>query len=581
MAEERAQRHLAAILAADVVGYSRLMEQDEAGTYERLRAHRKELFEPEIARHHGRVFKLMGDGLLAEFGSVLDAVECAVALQRSMAGRNADLGESQRIDVRVGINLGDVIVEGEDRHGEGVNIAARLQALAAPGGIAVSRTVAEHVKHKLGVKFESLGEHQVKNIAEAVHVYRICTDSPAERGNAPPKEVLPLPAKPSVAVLAFDNLSGDPEQKYFSDGITEDIITELSRFRSLFVIARNSSFAYRGAAVDVRRVGRELGVHFVVEGSFRKVDNRIRIAVQLIEADSGSHLWAERYDRSIGDLFEVQDEVAQTIVATLAGRLEEAEFRGVARRRTESMPAYDCLLRGIEHLRGYAADDNRRARELFERAVVLDPRFALAHAYLALALLVEHGYDDAPEPIRDRALDSAQTALRLDPGEGRCHQFLAQAYLYKHQFDQAMSHSERSVALNPNDANGLAQRGLVLAYVGRADEGIALIREAMRLNPLHPEWYWAAMAVPLYAARRYVDALEADRQIAGQRNPWHLARLAACYAQLGRLDEARAKATEVLRQHPDFRLAAVSLRYRNPADAEHVLEGMRKAGLPD
>ena len=267
--------------------------------------------------------------------------------------------------------------------------------------------------------------------------------------------------------------------------------------------------------------------------------NRLRIAVQLIEGDTGNHLWAERYDRDIGDLFEVQDEVARTIVATLAGRLEEAEFKGAARKRTESLAAYDCLLRGIEYLRGYAADDNRRARELFERAIALDPRFALAHPYLTLALLVEHGYDDAPEPIGDRALDVAQTTLRLDSGEGRCHQFLAQAYLYKREFDQAMSHSERSIALNPNDANGLAQRGLVLAYVGRAEEGIGLIHEGMRLNPLHPEWYWAALAITLYAARRYADALEADRQITDQKNPRHLARLAECYAQLGRLDEAR------------------------------------------
>jgi adenylate cyclase len=582
LAEERAERRLAAILAADVVGYSRLMEADETGTFARLRAHRKELFEPAVARHQGRIFKLMGDGLLAEFPSVVGATECAIAVQRGMAERNHGIPPDQRIDIRIGINLGDVIVEGDDRHGDDVNIAARLEAMADPGGICISGSVYDQPKGEVNAAFEDIGPRGLKNIAQPVHVYRINADAAAGlAGELRRPEALPLPAKPSVAVLAFDDLSGDPAQQYYSDGITEDIITELSRFRSLFVIARNSSFAYRGTAVDLRRVGRELGVRFVVEGSFRRAGSRLRIAVQLIEAGTGNHLWAERYDRDIGDLFDVQDEVARTIVATLAGRLEEAELKGAARRRTDSLPAYDCLLRGIEHLRGYAADDNTRARELFERAIALDPRFALAYAYLALALLVEHGYDDAPEPVRDRALEAAQMALRLDPGDGRCHQFLAQAYLYKRAFDQATAHSERSIALNPNDANGLAQRGLVLAYVGRAEQGIEAIREAMRLNPLHPEWYWAALAVPLYAARRYEDALEADRRIAGAKRPWHVARLAACYAGLGRLAEARATAAEVLRQDPDFHLSTISLRYRNADDAAQVLDGMRKAGLPE
>jgi len=574
MAEERTQRRLAAVLAADVVGYSRLMEQDETGTLTALKARRKEVLEPLVAHHRGRIFKVTGDGVLVEFASAVNAVECAAELQHAMAAANSGLPEDRRIVLRIGINLGDIIVEGGDRYGDSVNIAGRLEGMAEPGGILVSGTIYDQARNRVKVGFEDLGILSLKNIAEPVRGYRV-TGMPQVWVAAPKLE------KPSVAILPFDNMSGDPEQQYFSDGITEDIITELSRFRSVVVIARNSSFTYRGTAVDLRRVGRELGAAFVVEGSFRKLGNRLRVAVQLIEADTGSHVWAERYDREMGELFEVQDDVARMIVSTLAGRLEENELKSATLKRTESLPAYDCLLRGIQHLRGYAEDDNRRAIALFERAISMDPGFGLAHAYLALALLVEHDYDDAPEPIRNQALDIAQRAVRLDPGDGRCHQFLAQAYLYKGAYEQALSHSERSVALNPNDANILAQRGLVLGYVGHAEEGIGLIREAMRLNPFHPEWYWGALAILLYAARHYEEALEADRRIASWKKPWHLARLAACYAQLGRLEEARAQAAEVLRLAPDFRLSAVKLRYKHPADVEHVLEGMRKAGLPE
>ena len=376
-------------------------------------------------------------------------------------------------------------------------------------------------------------------------------------------------------------MSGDPEQAYFSDGITEDIITELSRFRSLLVIARNSSFQYRDKAVDVRRAGRELGAHYVVEGSVRAMDARVRITAQLIDAVSGNHLWSERYDRNMQELFAVQDEVTRSIVATVTGRVENIEIEGAIQRRTENLSAYDILLRGIELLRGSSASDNRAARELFERAVALDPRFALAHAYLAMSLLVEHRYDSAPSEIKDRALSEALTAIRLDPCENRCHQFLAQAYRFRGDFDQSLSHFRRAIALNPNDANGLALMGSVLGITGRPDEGADLIRRAMELNPFHPSWYWAQLAVALYAARRYEEALEADQQGSDQTQFWYLARMAACHAQLGRMNEAREQVVEVLRRKPDFRLSAVNLRYRDPAEAEHVLDGMRKAGLPE
>jgi adenylate cyclase len=569
---------LAAVLMADVAGYSRLMEADEVGTLAALKERRKGILEPTVREHGGRIAKVMGDGVLIEFASAVQAVSCAVDVQKQMAAANEGASEDRRVHLRIGINLGDVIVEGSDLYGDGVNVAARLQAMAEPGEIWISGNVHDQVEKKLSLTYDDLGPREMKNIARRVHAFRIGAGG-ASRAPVP---VTPsLPTKPSIAVLPFTNLSGDPNQQYFSDGITEDIITELSRFRSLFVIARNSSFQYRDKAVDIRRVASELGVHYVVEGSIRKMAERVRITAQLIDAVTGNHLWSERYDRNIDALFELQDEVTRTIVATLVGRVEDAEISDAAHRRTGSLAAYDNLLRGIELLRGYGEENNRRARELFESAVALDPRFALAHAYLALALLVEHRYDAAPDAIKDRALAAGLRAIQMDPREGRCHQFLAQAYRYRGEFDLAVSHFERSTALNPNDANGIAQMGSVLAMAGRAEEGVGLIREAMRLNPFHPDWYWSAMAVAAYAAHRYEDALEANRRMASRTEYWPLARAAACLAQLGRLDEAHTQALEVLRRKPDFHLSSEKLKYKNPAHAEHVFDGMRKAGLPE
>ena len=386
------------------------------------------------------------------------------------------------------------------------------------------------------------------------------------RRSAPP---LSLPDKPSIAVLPFTNMSGDPEQQYFSDGITEDIITELSRSRSLFVIARNSSFQYRDKAVDVRRVARELGVRYVVEGSVRKMGSRIRITAQLIDAVPGNHLWSERFDRGIEELFDVQDELTQTIVATVAGRLEDAEIRMASTKRTDSLPAYDCLLRGIQHLRGYGPDDNRRARELFEQSVALDPKYALAHAYLALALLVENNYGGASDAIKQRALDIATTAVHLDPRDSRCHTFLGQVHRFRDEYDQAVFHLERAVVLNPNDAAGIVHLGGVLGVSGRAEEGIELVHRAIRLDP-YVHFAWGTLALCLYFARRYEESLAASRKLSHQKSPWQMAREAACLAQLGRLDEARAKAAEVLRRKPDFSVGGdaplqISRRCRAPA----------------
>jgi TolB-like protein/tetratricopeptide (TPR) repeat protein len=574
MAEEPTQRRLAAILAADVVGYARLMGIDEAGTLATLKARRRDLLAPLVSKHQGRVFKLIGDGVLVEFASAVNAVQCALDLQQAFCSANADLPDDRHLVLRIGVNLGDVMVDSDDLYGDGVNIATRLEAIADPGGVLVSGTAYDHVKNKVKVGFDDLGVQRLKNIAEPVRVYRV---NPARSVTvAAPKLATD---KPSIAVLPFTNMSGDPEQQYFSDGITEDIITELSRLQSLFVIARNSSFQYRD--VDVRRIGKELGVQYVVEGSVRTMGKRLRITAQLIEAPTGNHLWGERYDRSIDDLFEVQDEVTRTIVATLIGRVEDAEIKGSVRKHPEDLAAYDSLLRGIEHLRGYGEHENRRARELFEHAISLDPRFALAHAYFALALLTEHDFEYAPDAIKDRALDIALTAVRLDPRESRCHQFLGQAYLVRGEFDLALSHFERTSALNPNDANAMAHRGYALAIVSRAEEGIGLIRYAMRLNPFHPDWYWGNLAIAQYTARHYEEALDAYRQSGRRAAFWWIAWMAACYAQLGRLDEARERAAEVLRLKPDFHLSSEGLLYKSSADAEHLFEGMRKAGLPE
>jgi TolB-like protein len=384
MAEERPQRRIAAILAADIVGYSRLMEQDESGTLAALKARRRSLLEPLVARYLGRIFKVTGDGVLVEFASAVNAVQCAVDLQDGMTAANGDLPQDRHIVLRVGVNLGDVIVEGGDLYGDGVNIAARLEAIAEPGGILVSGTAYDHIRNKVKIRLDDLGPQSLKNIGEPVRAYRVA-------GPAAAAMILKAASdKPSVAVLPFTNMSGDPEQQYFSDGITEDIITALARFHSLFVIARNSSFQYRDKAIDVKRVGRELGAHYIVEGSVRKIGLRIRITAQLVDAATGNHLWAEHYDRELQDIFAIQDEVVMTIVGRLAGQVETAGIGLMRRKRTENLAAYDYLLRGIENRNRFSDNDIDQALLMFRNAIALDPDFAQAYADLSLALVNDY-----------------------------------------------------------------------------------------------------------------------------------------------------------------------------------------------
>jgi TolB-like protein len=403
MAEERVQRRLAAILAADVVGYSRLIEQDEVGTLAVLRQRRKDILKPLVAEHQGRIVKVMGDGVLVEFASAVNAVACAVELQKRMASANDGLPEERRIVLRIGINLGDLVVEGGDLYGDGVNLAARLQAMAEPSGIYVSQTVRDHVKNKVELKFEDLGEQTIRNIAEPMRVYRIAGAGLV--GKSATRE-LPLPSKPSIAVLPFENLSGDAEQEYFSDGVTEDIITELSRFRELFVIARNSSFQYRGKQVDLRRIGRELGVQFVVEGSIRVLGTRVRVTAQLIDAMSGNHIWAERYDRNMQDIFALQDELANGVAASVGARVEAAGRARTVRLSSNALKAYDLILRAKASWMQMSRSSNEERRTFLQRAIEVDPTHAQAHAYCAHTHFLDYMAGWVADPDR---------SLRADP----------------------------------------------------------------------------------------------------------------------------------------------------------------------
>ncbi len=494
MSEEGVERKLTTILAADVVGYSRLMAADESGTLAQLKTQRKELIEPKTAEYHGRVVKLMGDGTLMEFGSVVDAVNFAVDLQRAMAGRNADVPEDRRITYRIGINIGDIIVEGDDIYGDGVNIAARLEGLAEPGGICVARNVYNQAKTKVEASFEDLGEKEVKNIPEPLRVYRVATERLPSAATSPATKPLPLPDKPSIAVLPFTNMSGDPEQEYFSDGITEDIITELSRFRSLFVIARNSSFHYKGQSPKVQDVGRELGVAYVVEGSVRKAGNRVRITAQVVEAASGNHLWAERYDRDLEDIFALQDEMTQTIVGAVEPELSAAERERAVRKPPESLDAWETYQRGLWYLWGFTKDGLAEAQRILRRAQELDPGFATAYAFESYAhyLDVMLGFTEAPGESLEAASTAAKQALALDDKDPVAYFALGRVYMLQGKHDASIAELETAIALSPSFAQAHLGIGAALILSGRLEEAAEALDKAIRLSPRDPV-LWGTM----------------------------------------------------------------------------------------
>jgi adenylate cyclase len=566
------ERRLAAILAADVVGYSRLMEADEAGTLTALKERRRDILKPLVAQHQGRIVKVMGDGVLVEFASAVNAIACAVDLQSKMAAANDGIADDRRIVLRIGINVGDVVVEGGDLYGDGVIIAVRLQAMAEPGGICLAASVHEQVGNRLLLAFEDLGPCEVKNISKPVRALRVRMEPDR------PAAIRPSEARPSIAVLPFANMSDDPTQLYFSDGITEDIITELSRFRSLFVIARNSSFQYRDKATDVRRIARELGVQFVVEGSVRRADNNVRIRAQLIDAGTGNHLWVERYDRPLSDIFALQDEVVHKIAARLEGRLAASIAQRARRKPTQSMVAYECILRAREHLGTF---DWSTAEPLLLHAIALDPDYAQAHAWLAANLIYRFFSESRPEFL-DRSLNHAQRAVALDGNDGLCHCFLAQTHTFRREFDVAGIHFERALALNPADVLTIAHRCRWLTCMGRQEEALAGLDDVLLREPFPPSWYWEGRAIALIAARRYQDAIDAIGRMSRLHDYVH-AYLAACHAQLGQREKAQAEAAEVLRMRPDFtiRWLMLSEPFKNPVDAEPELEALRKAGLPE
>jgi TolB-like protein/class 3 adenylate cyclase/Flp pilus assembly protein TadD len=574
------ERKLAAILAVDVVGYSSLMETDEAGTFDRLRASRKELFEPEINKHHGRVFKLMGDGLLAEFGSVVEAVECAVTLQRGMVERNASVPEGKRIEIRIGINLGEVIVEGEDRYGEGVNVAARLQQLADPGGICVSGKVSKEVEKKLAFGFEPMGEHRMKNISEPIACYRVSLQLPSP---AQPDRTIStptaLPNRAAIAVLPFTNMSSDPEQEYFVDGLVEDLITDLSKVAGLLVISRHSAFAYKGKSTDVRMVAKDLGVRFVVEGSVRRAAARIRINVQLIDAEDGTHLWADRFDRDLADIFLLQDEVVARFVSALAGVLPTG--RPIPRQRATNLQAYDLFVRGRVMVT-QSVESNREAGSLLERSIELDPDFADAHAWLAMCHFWGWSYwAEATELHRSLAFAAARRAVSLDPDNAGAHAILGYTLFLDSKLDMGAPELMTALQINPNHADAWAFLGVLKAFEGSAVEGIDCLRKAFRLNPHPPGWYYWHLGLVEYLAGRYEDAVEPLRHEATRRSGSQRI-LAASLAQLGRLEEAKLEAAQFLAAHPHFSTKHWADRqpFQREADRQRFIDGYLKAGLP-
>jgi len=576
-------RRLAAILAADVAGYSRLMGADEEGTLERLKALRRELLDPKIAEHHGRIVKTTGDGMLVEFPSVVDAVRCAVAVQQAMPERNTGIAAGSRIDLRIGINLGDVIVEGDDLYGDGVNIAARIEALADAGGVFVSNTVHDHVRDRLPFVFEDRGEQYVKNIARPVRVYRVCDTGSAAKSPAAPAvpPVLPLPDKPSIAVLPFANMSGDPEQEYFADGMVEEIITGLSQIRWLFVIARNSTFTYKGRAVDVKEVGRELGVRYVLEGSVRKAGTRVRITGQLIDTLTGAHLRADRFDGSLEDVFELQDKIAVSVAGVIEPALQAAEMRRSAARPTTDLGAYDLYLRALAAVFPITKERTLEALGLLEQAIAIDRHCAPALSWAAIChwRLVNDGWAEAPEISRRKGIDLARQALQVaenDPG------ILANAAFVLAHFSEDIGVMiglvDRALALNPSFARGWNLSGNLRLFAGQPDLAIEHVETSLRLSPRE------RIGLPLYVMgtayffKRRFDEAAAKLLSSIQDDPGHpnsYRTLAACYAHMGRLDEARAIVARLRAITPV--VMPSDLPYRNPEDRELYLSGLRLA----
>jgi adenylate cyclase len=634
MTQEGFKRKLTAILSTDVVEYSRLMGEDEEATVRTITAYR-EVLTTLIQQHNGKVLDSPGDNLLAEFVSVVDAVQCAVAVQKEIKARNDELPENRRMQFRIGINLGDVIQEEDRIYGDGVNIAARLEGLAEPGGICVSKTAFDHIESKLPYGYDFIGDQTVKNIAKPVGAYRVLMDPRVTVSGKPvdkkpsairrtpilvgavvvlalavavgiwqfyvrrpkvepasiEKMASPLPEKPSIAILPFDNMSGDPEQEYFSDGMTEEIITRLSMHPMLSVIARNSTFTYKGKPVKVQQVGQELGVRYVVEGSVRKAGNRIRITAQLIDATTGSHLWAKTYDRELKDIFALQDDISQQIVVSLSAEgIGVAELSRVRRIPTENLTAYDSVLQGSSHLSRLTKEENAKARKMAERAIELDPEYAFAYVLLGAAHLMDYsfGWNRDPRTL-EQAFEFARKAISLDDSLSLAHVLLAVVYREKGQFEQAISQAERALSLNPNDADAYLSMGNTLNSVGRSEEAVEAIKKAMHLDPHYAVYYNTDLASAYRNLGQYKEAIASLKEALARNPDWIRAYLdlARVYRNLGQYKEAIASLKEVLARDPDligayyelamnYRMAWSTTQNQDPLILDRALEMAEK-----
>ena len=581
MPREFADRKLAAILAADIAGYSRLMGLDEAGTARSLREHRLAI-DPIVASHRGRIVKTAGDGILLEFPSIVAAVECALSIQMVMAERNAELPQDRRMLFRIGINVGDVLVEDDDILGDGVNVAARLESIAEPGGICISESAYQQVRDKLDIRFEDIGEQHFKNITRPVRAYRVLPGlAPGLSCEAAPA----LPDKPSIAVLPFRNMSDDPEQEHFADGITEDITTALSQLHWFFVIARNSSSAYKGKVADVRAIARELGVHYVLEGSVRKSGDRLRITAQLIDAMTGNHNWAQRYNRELADIFELQDEITSKVVATIEPQLYAAEDHRAKRKSPESLDAWDCVTRGLSLIMKMTKDDNAAARKLLEKAIVIDPHYAQAFSLLAFSLSLANSWGwQSSESVLMPAWDAAQRAIRLDMENPWAHLALGHVHRQRLELQDAVAEFQSAIALNPNFAFAHTHLGLALCFLGRGDEALAELDMAERLSPrdFQAGLNSIGRAIACFIAGRYGEGAEfarkAVRQSPDTAGAHHM--VVVNSALSGAVAEARSALQALKRLEPDLSLETLDVAvYAREDDRRRYRQAFCVAGL--
>lgn len=593
LSDERVQRRLAAILAADVVGYSRLMGLDEIGTLARLKSCRREVVDRHVAGHNGRMVKLMGDGALIEFASAVDAVVCAIEIQNDMAERNAGLPEAEKILFRIGINVGDIIVDGDDIYGDGVNIAARVEALAEPGGIHISRTARDQVRDRVPIRIEDAGDQSVKNITRPIRVFRVVLDDDGateakagtEQANAAPAPAPPRIEKSSIAVLAFDNMSDDADQEYFSDGIGEDIITDLSKLSDLHVIARNSSFAYKNRSISIPAVAAELGVRYVLEGSVRKVGNRVRVNAQLIDGLTGGHIWAERFDRDLTDIFAVQDELTRHIVSALKIHLTADDQDRLAHRETIDIAAYNLFLRAREQTWHHSRLGNIEARKLLESALEIAPEYAAAHARIAFTRVIDYanGWAEDADASLQAGLERAEKAVALDGEEPQARFALGVACIWNRDLARALVESERCLALQPGSPEVCLALAHAQIFDGQAEAALTTIDTYMKLDPHYPDLTLHFLAEAHISLGQYEDALAALlRRL--ERNPTSAtghALIASCYGNLGRIDEGRAALETLHRIDPGFSIERrrKTLPFKNPEDFERRVDGMRKAGL--